>query len=128
MSSPGLLDVRGAFSPRECTGGTTISSRRVERDGTWPAGDRVYEEEAGMIKGMHLTFFTQDEDTLRSFFRDKLRLPSADAGGGWLIFDVPRGDLGCHPMGDETEVLQNTPGCFQTVSFYCNDIHETVAE
>ena len=40
-----------------------------------------------MISGMHLTLYGSEKtvDELREFMRDVLRLPSFDAGGGWLI-------------------------------------------
>lgn len=43
-------------------------------------------------------------------------------GEGWLIFDLPEGDLGIHP----TDPGQAGGG--HDVSFYCDDIHGTVAD
>ncbi len=71
-----------------------------------------------MIKGMHAIFFTPQAEELRAFMRDKLGFPFNDAGEGWLIFDVPSADIACHPDA-------NT---FQDISFYCDDIHATVAQ
>ncbi len=67
---------------------------------------------------MHGMFFTPKADELRTFIRDKLGFTYTDIGGGWLIFDVPEGDLGVHPA-DETS---------HSVSFYCDDISKTVKE
>ena len=39
---------------------------------------------------------------LRAFLRDKLGFPCTDVGEGWLIFDLPEADMGCHPS-DESE-------------------------
>jgi predicted enzyme related to lactoylglutathione lyase len=68
--------------------------------------------------------YTSKAEELRAFFRDTLRFPFTDVGGGWLIFDLPEADLGCHPAG--------TPGGARTgthyLSFYCDDIQRTVAE
>ena len=54
-----------------------------------------------MIKGVHTMFYTSEPEALRAFLRDKLGFPSTDIGDGWLIFDLPEADMGCHPA-DET--------------------------
>jgi catechol 2,3-dioxygenase-like lactoylglutathione lyase family enzyme len=77
-----------------------------------------------MIRGLHAMFYTSEPEALRAFFRDKLGLPAADVGDGWLIFDLPEADLGCHPAGGEGGAPSGTPD----VSFYCDDIERTVAE
>ena len=79
-----------------------------------------------MITGVHAMFYSSEADALRSFLRDKLGLRAHDVGQGWLIFDVPDAEIGCHPTqrdGGET-VASGT----HDVSFYCDDIHATVAE
>ena len=70
-----------------------------------------------MLKGMHAMFYTQKADETRAFFRDKFDFPHVDVGGGWLIFDPPTADLGCHPS--------ERP--FHEISFWCDDIEGTVA-
>lgn len=70
------------------------------------------------ITGMHGLFYTPKADELRAFIRDALGFPFIDAGDGWLIFDVPTGDLAVHP-GEEVA---------HEISFYCDDIGATVAE
>ena len=77
-----------------------------------------------MIRGLHGLFYSSDAEAARAFLRDKLGLPCTDIGRGWLIFDLPEGDLGVHPVegGDET------PTGTHNVSFYCDDIQGTVAE
>ena len=78
-----------------------------------------------MIKGVHTMFYSSKEKELRSFIRDKLGLPATtDVGGGWLIFDIPEADMGCHPANAE----DGKPSGTHYVSFYCDDIEETVAE
>ena len=77
-----------------------------------------------MIKGVHAMFYSSEVEELRSYVRDKLGLPGTDVGGGWLIFDVPEADLGCHPASDEDRHQSGN----HYVSFYCDDINETVAE
>jgi hypothetical protein len=77
-----------------------------------------------MIKGIHAMFFTSQPDELRAYLRDKLRLPYSDVGEGWLIFDLPSGDIGCHPTGDGG----GPPSGTHDVSFFCENIQQTVAE
>ncbi len=76
-----------------------------------------------MIRGMHAMFYSSEAEALRTFIKDKLDLPAADVGGGWLIFDAPEADLGVHP----TENNQPPSGTAD-ISFYCDDIEATVAE
>ena len=67
-------------------------------------------------------FYSSDAAGLRDFFRDKLGLSANDIGHGWLIFDLPEADLGCHPS-DET---RGAPSGTADISFYCDDIAQTV--
>ena len=76
-----------------------------------------------MIRGMHAMFYSSEADALRAFLRDKLGLSATDVGGGWLIFDAPEADLGVHPI-EGSEVASGTAD----ISFYCDDIAQTVAE
>jgi hypothetical protein len=50
-----------------------------------------------MLTGTHLIIYTRDADADRAFFRDILRLPSVDAGEGWLIFALPPAEIAFHP-------------------------------
>jgi predicted enzyme related to lactoylglutathione lyase len=77
-----------------------------------------------MIRGIHGLFYTSDAQGTRAFIRDKLKLPHTDVGEGWLIFDLPEGDLGCHPIDESGSP---TAGRHE-ISFYCDDIQSTVAE
>ena len=77
-----------------------------------------------MIKGVHAMFYSSEVDALRAFVRDKLGLPATDVGGGWLIFDLPEADMGCHPV----ELTAGPPSGTHYVSFYCDDINATVAD
>ena len=54
-----------------------------------------------MIKGVHTMFYSSKPEELRVFIRDKLRFPFTDVGDGWLIFDLPEADMGCHPAEEE---------------------------
>ncbi len=72
-----------------------------------------------MITGMHAIVFSPDAGKVRAFFADVLNLPSADAGGGWLIFALPPAELAVHPAdGDGRHELY----------LMCDDIHTTLAE
>ena len=77
-----------------------------------------------MIRGLHGLFYTSDAAAMRAFMRDKLKLPYTDVGDGWLIFDLPEGDIGVHPIDESGQPPSGT----HDVSFYCDDIHGTVAE
>lgn len=77
-----------------------------------------------MIRGVHTMFYTSQPGALREFFRDKLGFPAHDLGDGWLIFDMPEADLGCHPSDESDGAVSGT----HNISFYCDDIQQTVAE
>ena len=77
-----------------------------------------------MIKGVHTMFYTSEPEALRAFIRDKLGFPHTDVGEGWLIFDLPEADMGCHPAESRDGQRSGTPD----ISFYCDDIERTVQE
>jgi hypothetical protein len=77
-----------------------------------------------MIRGVHTMFYSSEPEGFRGFLRDKLGLPATDVGGGWLIFDLPEADMGCHPA----EEAEGPPSGTHDISFYCDDIERTVAE
>ena len=79
-----------------------------------------------MIRGVHTMFYTSEPDALRAFLRDNLGLPATDVGGGWLIFDLPEAEMGCHPT--EKDEGQSVPSGTHDISFYCDDIERTVVE
>ena len=62
---------------------------------------------------------------VEAFLRDKLNLPATDVGGGWLLFDLPDAEMGCHPSETDQGPV---PSGTAHVSFYCDDIQKTVAE
>lgn len=76
-----------------------------------------------MIRGMHAMFYSSQAEALRAFIRDKLGLPGTDVGAGWLIFDAPEADLGVHPTDGPAP-----PSGTAEISFYCDNIEQTVAE
>jgi len=69
-------------------------------------------------------FYSSQAEELRAFLRDKLGFPCKDIGEGWLIFDLPEADMGCHP----TDEGDDPPSGTHDISFYCDDIERTVAE
>jgi hypothetical protein len=77
-----------------------------------------------MIKGVHAMFYSDKTQELRAFIRDKLRFPYTDVHDGWLIFDLPSGDLGVHPV----EPGRSAPNGTHDISFFCDDIQATVRE
>ena len=80
-----------------------------------------------MIKGVHTMFFSSEPEALREFLRDKLGFDSfTDVGGAWLIFDLPEADMGVHPA--DPSGSHGQPAGTHDVSFYCDDIHATVAD
>ena len=81
-----------------------------------------------MIAGVHAMFYSAAPDALRAFFRDQLRLPFTDVGGGWLIFDLPAGDLGVHPTAPADSPHPTPPPNTHAISFFCTDLAATVAD
>jgi predicted enzyme related to lactoylglutathione lyase len=75
-----------------------------------------------MIRGVHTMFYSSEPDALRTFLRDKLRFPFTDVGEGWLIFDLPEADMGCHPAGDGAVAGTHN------VSFYCDNVQKTATQ
>jgi hypothetical protein len=71
-----------------------------------------------MIKGVHAMFYSPHAEELRTFFKDKMKLPCFDAGEGWPIFVPAQGEVGCHPH--ETDM--------QDISFWCDDLQATMAD
>ncbi|MFJ6052495.1 VOC family protein [Streptomyces sp. NPDC092307] len=50
-----------------------------------------------MISGAHVVLHSQDAEADRAFIRDVLGFPGVDAGGGWLIFQLPPAEVAVHP-------------------------------
>jgi catechol 2,3-dioxygenase-like lactoylglutathione lyase family enzyme len=72
-----------------------------------------------MITAAHTLIYSRQADAVRDFFRDKLNLPHVDAGGGWLIFALPPGELGVHPTDGEGQ---------HELYLMCDDLEATMAE
>ena len=78
---------------------------------------------------MHALVYAEDPEAARAFFRDVLRLPGVDTGGGWLIFRTGPSEMGVHPSSWEGVGggAQGTDQAFD-LSFMCDDLEETMAE
>jgi hypothetical protein len=50
-----------------------------------------------MIVGAHSIIYSKKPAADRAFLRDILKLPSVDAGEGWLIFGLPPAEVAVHP-------------------------------
>jgi len=69
-----------------------------------------------MIVGGHITIASGNEAADQAFFRDILKLPNVDAGGGYIIFRLPPCEVAMHD-GDGTHTLH----------LMCEDMDEFVA-
>jgi hypothetical protein len=72
-----------------------------------------------VITGMHAIVFSPEAEKVRAFFADVLSLPSADAGGGWLIFALPPAELAVHPADGASR---------HELYLMCDNIQATLAE
>jgi len=72
-----------------------------------------------MITGTHAILYTDHAEEVRAFFRNILKLPSVDAGHGWLIFSLPPAELGIHPA---------EKGSHSELYLICDDVKATVAD
>ena len=71
-----------------------------------------------MFTGAHTILYSRNAEALRTFFRDVLAFPSVDAGGGWLIFATPPGELAVHPSEGAGR---------HELFLMCDDIHASIA-
>jgi catechol 2,3-dioxygenase-like lactoylglutathione lyase family enzyme len=74
-----------------------------------------------MITGAHSIIYAADAERTRAFIRDVLGFPNVDAGDGWLIFKLPPGELGIHPI----EPAES--GRYE-LYLMCDDIQATVKD
>jgi hypothetical protein len=71
-----------------------------------------------VITGAHVIVYSRDSDADRAFFRDVLECPHVDAGGGWLIFKLPPGEVAVHP----------SEGASHELYLMCDDVNTTVEQ
>ena len=80
-----------------------------------------------MITGVHTLVYAHDHEAALAFFRDVLRLPFADTGGGWLIFKTGPSELAIHPSSwGEGDQAGGTDQAFD-LSLMCDDLAATMA-
>ena len=77
------------------------------------------EEDSMMITGAHSIIYSSDSDADRAFFRDVLKFPNVDVGGGWLIFGLPPAEVAVHPA-DENDKHE--------LYLMCDDINAFISE
>jgi predicted enzyme related to lactoylglutathione lyase len=77
-----------------------------------------------VINAAHTLIYAEDPEAARAFFRDVLRFPFADTGGGWLIFKTGPSELGVHPASWTDGGTQQQ----FDVSLMCDDLEATMAE
>jgi catechol 2,3-dioxygenase-like lactoylglutathione lyase family enzyme len=71
-----------------------------------------------VINGAHVIVYSRDADADRAFFQDVLKHPHVDAGGGWLIFKLPPGEVAVHPADAPSHELY----------LMCDDVNATVEQ
>ncbi len=80
-----------------------------------------------MIKGINTMFYSTKPKEMREFLRDKIGFPATDIGDGWLVFDIAAGgDMGVEQADESGE--KGSPSGTHHISFYCDNIYETVDE
>lgn len=72
-----------------------------------------------MILGVHTIIYSKDAEADRAFIRDILGFKNVDAGGGWLIFKLPPGEIAVHPTTDEE---------LHEMYFMCDNLKNTIAD
>ena len=72
-----------------------------------------------MIKGAHVILYSSDAEADRRFLVDLIGRPTVDAGGGWLIAQLPPSEVAVHPA--------ETSGAIE-LYLVCEDVDATVAE
>jgi hypothetical protein len=72
-----------------------------------------------MIRGAHVILYSNDAEADRAVLRELLGLGQVDAGGGWLILQLPPAEVAVHPA--------ETSGAAE-LYLVCDDIEATSAE
>ena len=83
------------------TGAIRIGGRQTA---DWVGHGRTHSRiQLRMIRGAHVLIYSQNAEADRAFLRDTLKLPSVDAGQGWLIFALPPGEVSVHPSEENDQ-------------------------
>jgi predicted enzyme related to lactoylglutathione lyase len=104
------------FRPSPCNAHVTPPALAAPAK-RWLPGYSSYDR--GVITGMHAIVFSPQAEKVRAFFADVLGMPSADAGGGWLIFALPPAELAVHPAEG---------GSHHELYLMCDDIQATLTD
>jgi hypothetical protein len=72
-----------------------------------------------VITGAHVILSSTDAEADRAFLAGLLGRPGVDAGGGWLITQLPPGEVAVHPAAEAGAV---------ELYLVCDDVEATVAE
>ncbi len=74
-----------------------------------------------MINGMHALVYSTDPAADRAFLRDTLGWSFVEDHPGWLIFTLPPGEVGVHPLGPDEPARHE-------LYLMCDDVRATVRE
>jgi hypothetical protein len=72
-----------------------------------------------MLIGAHAVIFSTNSDADRAFLGDILKLPSIDAGGGYVIFGLPPSEIAVH-QHDKNDVHE--------LYLMCADVEALIGE
>jgi hypothetical protein len=72
-----------------------------------------------VILGAHVILYSTDAGADRAVLQSLLGLPHVDAGGGWLIQQLPPGEVAVHPA--------DTSGAAE-LYLVCDDVEATAAD
>ena len=70
------------------------------------------------ITGVHTLIYSPEADAARAVLQDVFGWDGVDAGGGWLIFATPPGEMAVHPAESPAH----------EITLMCDDLAATVAE
>ena len=80
-----------------------------------------------MINGAHVLMYSENPEADRAFFRDILKFPSVDVGGGWLIFALPASEAAFHPTDGETRQTHSGRRLLSAVLYLmCKDLRAEI--
>jgi predicted enzyme related to lactoylglutathione lyase len=79
-----------------------------------------------VINAVHCLVYADDAEATRAFFRDVLRWPHVDSGGGWLIFGSGPSEIAAHPTAADDGAWSTGP--HHEITLVCDDLEATVAE
>ncbi len=85
-----------------------------------------------MITGAHSIIYSAQPEQDRAFFKDVLKFPHVDVGGGWLIFKTPPAEVAIHPAQQSgkqefylmCEDIEKFVQLMQETNILCTSIHE----